>query len=559
MQSSESVNMVKAWIENCEASHILCCSKEGNTVPSRLIDVGDGDSQQARLVLVSPEAMDVDRLRYVALSYCWGTKSDTPSFTESPEFATTEWTIKQYLISLPTELLPKTILDAIAFTKSLGVRYLWADSLCIMQGQSTEAREDWARESSKMASVYGGAWLTIAAAWGSSMHDGLFTIRPHDSTDHIDIGLESLEDDSCKGTLRLVPKHDLPVDSMEEPLYTRAWALQERVLSKRVLICNRDQFVWECQGHCFAESGFRLKSIGAMRLDQVFLDKLGSESMAFRNTWQCIVTDYCHKALTNPFDKLPAIGGLARKFHALRPDDTYLAGLWKNSLFDDLLWVHRAIDWYDNQGRYLMVAPTSLQKRNKPQGYRAPSWSWASIDGDVRWKFSHNNGTGKCHAQLLDYSLAPRGSDTFGQLRGGYITLRAPLWQLSEEMKRYLLDPNVLYDHAEFRKIVTYGEGREEETESERYRLQSWVSGATMDSHREGCSLGEILGDTKAENTDLFFLKVRDSISLILSSAKGSGGGAQRCYERVGVYGGDENKWGTPIPTSFTETVCKLI
>jgi hypothetical protein len=126
-------------------------------------------------------------------------------------------------------------------------------------------------------------------------------------------------------------------------------------------------------------------------------------------------------------------------------------------------------------------------------------------------------------------------------------------------MKRYLLDPNVLYDHAEFRKIVTYGEGREEETESERYRLQSWVSGATMDSHREGCSLGEILGDTKAENTDLFFLKVRDSISLILSSAKGSGGSAQRCYERVGVYGGDENKCGTPIPTSFTETVCKLI
>ncbi|KAF2031440.1 HET-domain-containing protein, partial [Setomelanomma holmii] len=76
-------------------------------------------------------------------------------------------------------LIPKTIHDAIIFTRKLGVHFLWADSLCIIQGDV----EDWNRQSSMMADVYGGAWLTIAASWGVSMQDGIFLSRPIGSID----------------------------------------------------------------------------------------------------------------------------------------------------------------------------------------------------------------------------------------------------------------------------------------------------------------------------------------------------------------------------------------
>lgn len=122
------------------------------------------------------------------------------------------------------KLLPKTILDAITLARNLGVRFLWTDSLCIIQGGSNEAREDWARESSMMASVYGGAWLTIAASWGKTMHAGIYRVRAgFGSHGGGEIGLMSSFNPNLKGRVSLVPEHDPPDDSMDEPLYYRGW------------------------------------------------------------------------------------------------------------------------------------------------------------------------------------------------------------------------------------------------------------------------------------------------------------------------------------------------
>lgn len=69
------------------------------------------------------------------------------------------------------ENLPQTFLDAVLLTGGLGLRYLWVDSLCILQ----DSREDWAHEAPLMASVYGNAYVTIAADAAKNTNAGFLT------------------------------------------------------------------------------------------------------------------------------------------------------------------------------------------------------------------------------------------------------------------------------------------------------------------------------------------------------------------------------------------------
>jgi hypothetical protein len=119
--------------------------------------------------------------------------------------------------------------------------------------------------------------------------------------------------------------------------------------------------------------------------------------------WHSILWTYGHLALTKPSDKLPAISGLARIF-AENLNDTYVAGLWRKNLIEGLLWT----------GLWVRQAPV----------YCAPSWSWASVDGiastgiDYRWESL---------ADILECEVELKGKNAFGEVRNGWIKLRAPL------------------------------------------------------------------------------------------------------------------------------------
>jgi hypothetical protein len=166
--------------------------------------LGDESTQSLRLIVLN----DIQRLeeaegrpsRYVALSYCWGKKED---LDQAPSLTTTSNNFASHIKAIPTDRLSKTIQDAITLTRKLGLHYLRADSLCIIQGSNEEATDDWAKESSTMASIYGGAYLTIAAAWGDSVHSGLFTKRPSKVSSSPFLGLKSLQDPTCHGSIQL--------------------------------------------------------------------------------------------------------------------------------------------------------------------------------------------------------------------------------------------------------------------------------------------------------------------------------------------------------------------
>jgi len=405
--------MVESWLEKCKISN---CGWEGDRpgyLPTRIIDVGPADGSQNLILVVTKPSGTISKIsgdaRYIALSYCWGSETATPFTT------TTSENLEDRKRGISIRELPRTFQDAVEITRRLGIRFLWIDSLCILQGHDDSARADWSTEASKMTEVYGGAYLTIAAASASNVHEGIL-VREHRADHEVELHLHSESHPGINHAVFVRPKASFQ-QSIDEPLYHRGWTLQERILSPRVLICIRDQFAWECQCRTETESGGQMESIGAMRLDTKRDWTDGNDLASFTDAWQCIVTEYSARSLTQRSDKLPAIAGLARKFSNFHSGagGRYLAGLWENSLLDDMLWSHWSID--------VGAKPT----RGRPATYRAPSWSWASVDGNVRWPLADSNREGPYFVKIIDIKCDPAGEDAFGCVSAGFVKLRGGL------------------------------------------------------------------------------------------------------------------------------------
>ena len=73
----------------------------------------------------------------------------------------------------PIADLPKTFREAVVVARHFKIRYLWIDSLCIVQ----DSDEDWLRESAKMHEVYAHSACTISAAASTGPEGGLFRSR----------------------------------------------------------------------------------------------------------------------------------------------------------------------------------------------------------------------------------------------------------------------------------------------------------------------------------------------------------------------------------------------
>lgn len=192
--------------------------------------------------------------------------------------------------------------------------------------------------------------------------------------------------------------------------------------------------------------------------------------------------------------------------------------------------------------------------RNKPPGYRAPSCSWAAVNGGFRWLFSDKNASGNYQAKFLDYSIEPRGSDAFGELIGAYVVLKGLLWKIPEALKAITL--NVANTLAEC------------DSQPKGMMAKHWRDWLLLDTHKEGISLGDAMGQEIGEITDLFLFKIRDDVSLLLASNKGEefeGPDTNlRCYERIGIHGPNRRTakcrhWTHQITPQYETAICKLI
>ncbi|KAH7063688.1 heterokaryon incompatibility protein-domain-containing protein [Macrophomina phaseolina] len=436
--------MVQGWVKSCderprEPGSAHCCALNP-TVPTRLIDVS-GAPQKLRLINTGGKA----HAPYAALSYCWG---------EAQPLLTTKHTLAQHKEDIPITKLPWTFLDAVKTAKWLNLKYIWIDALCIVQ----DSEEDREHEIARMQHVFQNSYVTIVAARASSCGDGFL------KADNLWNPLATLPvrcEGGDTGNMLLTAKkgHQLPRDgsplTTREPLHERGWTLQEVVLSPRVLIYTHDSIVWKCfchdkglvynsltgqafgrdwNGYCasaglttmrLCPSGEVLQPSVTVTMPSFLLldpssQQPGGGSKLTRaqarlhqlyRIWEFLVQDYSTRRLTRPDDKLPALAGLATYFQRAL-NDVYIAGLWKGHFVHELCWTVDA------------KRAAALGGAERPESpWRAPSWSWMSIDGPVAFEanrhtlFESRIARFRCEVEPLTPG-AP-----YSRLRSGFVEI----------------------------------------------------------------------------------------------------------------------------------------
>jgi hypothetical protein len=212
-------------------------------MPTRVIDVGDGHT--AHLVLTSKM---VQGTHYVALSHCWG---QLPKKQRDKWCTTTSNEKERRTQGFPIANLAQTFRDAITITRELGQRYLWIDSLCIIQGEGG----DWAIEATKMEAVFKNAYCTIAATSAEDSTKGFLNRSEEKYSQYV------MVPESSDGKVYICTSidDDFDGDVMKGVLNTRAWVLQERALSRRTIHFTKRQTYWECGGGVRCETLTHMK------------------------------------------------------------------------------------------------------------------------------------------------------------------------------------------------------------------------------------------------------------------------------------------------------------
>lgn len=251
--SEAAFRLASTWLGECLGTHEICLASRtaDPPLPHRVLDVGSIDSQ-AEPYLLETSSGQVGK--YLTLSHCWG--GGTPVKTTSKN-------IQDHRVEVKLAELPRTFRDAVHVARKFSCRYLWIDSLCIIQ----DDRKDWEVEAVLMQQYYKNSLLTIAAADGSNSEAGLFRDRN---------GLRNrpceLQFTDINGSPRQLYAYtnsmsfELERSSLSDsykpsPLYNRAWVFQEQALSSRTLTYARDRISWRCQEMLFDERAPLMQSI----------------------------------------------------------------------------------------------------------------------------------------------------------------------------------------------------------------------------------------------------------------------------------------------------------
>lgn len=236
--------MLKVLVHHCDEKHKCMAVQEPlqppSKLPTRVIDVGGDDGDPIRLVETSQDPAVTGR--YVALSHRWG------DLSQDQRFCTYADNIAQRKERIEYDELPASFRDAVRVARALGVRFLWIDSLCIIQ----EDPEDWAAEAGRMEQVFSHAYCTIAASSAESSLAGfLGGRRPRDA-----IMLPTPE-----GSPLYLGEDidDFRADVENSVLSSRGWVLQERALSRRTIYFTSTQVYWECGNGVVCETLAQLR------------------------------------------------------------------------------------------------------------------------------------------------------------------------------------------------------------------------------------------------------------------------------------------------------------
>ncbi|CAD6456372.1 68973a4e-32bc-455a-ac57-2f3cfafeab69-CDS [Sclerotinia trifoliorum] len=405
--SGAALAQATAWYQHCLSGHEACNDSLASTqrMPSRLLRINE-DQWYVRLI-ISKEEVAKDS-HYSTLSHCWG-NSDILKLTTS--------SLDKLKAGIPLKILPKTFIEAIYVARKMSIPYLWIDSLCIIQ----DSVADWQAESALMEDVYGNSSLNIMATASKDSHEGLSRVQ-NPILDPC-LTVQSKWVDATNDLFYLTDTAFWNRTMGTAPLLRRGWVLQERVMSPRSLHFCENELLWECRemNACQSypkglpricestKSKFKLKEISYDEIIRTPSKGQGLDEVKKRlayDRWNRWISFYVHTNLTNHSDKLVACSALAKCTRAV-VDDVYVAGLWRTKFVEELLW--------------------SVQEGSRPREYRAPSWSWASVDGHIYFSSIIKRNI-IYHIEIDSVEVTPASHiDDTGSILDGYFRARGLL------------------------------------------------------------------------------------------------------------------------------------
>lgn len=401
LRSAHPLGLIPSWLYTCLTRHKKCTMSETGLfrLPSRVIDVGPPDGSEEPFVYESTGHCDL----YITLSHRWG---------NATSLRTTLKNIDEHRIRIPTEALSQIMIDAIAVTRYLNIRYLWIDSICIIQ----DSYSDWSTEAQNMAQVYRHSLLTIAASSSDDHSQGFVPRDTHQGSQHLNMGMRT-----------------------PGPLDSRAWVLQEQLLSSRTISFSAGGLFWDCVSLAASTahpSGIPIKYDVDFSQRDLRIFKEASQTGFLTSTnvsvaeqittsWYRIVEAYSTREMTRATDKLIALKGIADEVGAILKDE-YIVGLWRTSLWRNLLW------FVDLSMLSSIERGNEIQEEARPRSstFKAPTWSWASVTDPVSYKWSSEANKDYIYSVMRVLSIDIDSQDLFENRVSGRLILQGYLFVL---------------------------------------------------------------------------------------------------------------------------------
>ena len=335
----------------------------------------------------------------------------------------------------------QSIKDAVIVCRFLDIKCLWVDALCIVQDDIDE--RDWYEQSSQMGAVYSNAHFVISADAASCCTDGFLenhdqyntwtpvSYSAADGVEVVELGCQSFKVPRVRGCAGNI---------QASALSRRGWAMQECILPHRILHFVGDEIVWECNTTCTCEcnkthlhglwkhADFTLINDPRLQQEDEYANVHIDDFLRGRTTesrcwiWERLIERYSHRALTVSGDKLAAISGLTTLFQKYLEVELadYLAGIWKVDLPAGLLW-------------YMSGSPAP----SKPDRWRAPSWSWASMNGGIGFFNERYQFTFTPRITIIESVCKASPIDPLGKVSDGLIRLRGTLEPVTLTITRF--------------------------------------------------------------------------------------------------------------------------
>lgn len=417
----ENFSQARQWLRNCVDSHPKCGAGQSSVdsmvmLPTRVIDVGPLDGSQEPRLLIS----DGKRAPYISLSHCWGGSQHTCKLSHD--------TLLTWQQGIPLASLPRTFRDAVHVTRKLEQRYLWIDSLCIIQ-PTPDDDSDWQKEGAVMGDIYRNSICNIAATVAKNSHSGFLTERP--GARYL-LKPCKLQDINNKGIYVLPPQPSFSEIVDNAPLNRRAWVLQERMLSPRILHWAPEGMFWQCTKTWASEDapdGLMYEDPGDVAgVDILTLTTYNATTWE----WFRLIENYTNRGMTNDADKLPALSGISRIIGS-NTGSRYYAGLWLHPTAKQLndfrpAQASGAPELSFTAGLMWQSDSTISNTPRRPKSYVAPSWSWASVVGAIRYSSARGPVGGwmdirwEIKADVVAVDTAPV-VDPYGQVSAGRLEI----------------------------------------------------------------------------------------------------------------------------------------